>query len=159
VCSVARREARRVNLTACRVQLETCLVCITEAFRASCPVIDFFRRQSRAPGLAPTSTLNHCRADRVYVTTNLEEAAIYAALAPAGGRGGVYAVKAVGALEPDPPGVERAWAFATRTATIVAVVRRAVGPSEAMARMRAASRAVDIAVRLDGAPPPQGSSG
>jgi hypothetical protein len=71
------------------------------------------------------------------VTTDLEEAAIYAALAPGSGCGDVYEVKPLGELEPDPAGVEGARSYATREATVVAVVRRAVGRQEAAARMRA----------------------
>jgi hypothetical protein len=38
-----------------------------------------------------------CRADRVYLTSDPADAAVYAALAPGGGRGDVYEVEPVAA--------------------------------------------------------------
>jgi len=79
----------------------------------------------------------HSRSDRVYVTTDPEEAAVYAALAPWGGRGDVYEVEPGGELEPEAPGEAGAGSYAAPTATVVAVVRRAISPDEAIAWMTA----------------------
>ncbi len=79
----------------------------------------------------------HCRADRVYMTTDADEATIYAALSSGGGLGDVYEVEPVGELTPDPPGGVGAESYSTRAATVVAVVRRGVRPEQAAAQMRA----------------------
>jgi len=79
---------------------------------------------------------DHCRADRVYLTTDAEEAAVYAALATPGGHGDVYEVEPLDELEPDPPAVPVTGSYATRAATIVRVIRRGVPVEEAAARMR-----------------------
>ena len=42
-----------------------------------------------------------CRRDRVYLTTDIEAAKIYAAMSP-DGKGCVYEVRPVGEIEPDP---------------------------------------------------------
>jgi hypothetical protein len=78
----------------------------------------------------------HCRSDRVYLTTDPEEAAIYAALAPWSGRGDVYEVEPSGEVEPKTPDAAPK-SYAAPAATIVAVVRRAVSLEEAMMRMTA----------------------
>jgi len=77
---------------------------------------------------------DHCRPDRVYLTTDVAEAAVYAALAPPGGRGDVYEAEPEGELEPDASG-ELGTAYAAPTATVVAVLRRAVSLEEAAVRM------------------------
>jgi hypothetical protein len=79
----------------------------------------------------------HCRADRVYVTTDAEEAAVYAALTAPGGRGDVYEVKPICELEPDPAAATGTGSYATPAATLVRVIRRGVPVEEAAARMRA----------------------
>ncbi len=56
---------------------------------------------------------DHCRADRVYLTTDAEEAAVYAALATPGGHGDVYEVDPLDVLEPDPPAVPVTGSYAT----------------------------------------------
>jgi hypothetical protein len=68
----------------------------------------------------------------VYVATNPDEATIYAALAPGGGRGHVCEVKPVEELEPDPAGALGTTSYATRAATVVAVVRRGLPFEEAV---------------------------
>ena len=78
----------------------------------------------------------HCRAKRVYMTTDAEEAAVYAALATPRGHGDVYEVEPLDELEPDPPAVPVTGSYATRAATIVRVIRRAVPVEDAAARMR-----------------------
>ncbi len=78
----------------------------------------------------------HCRADRVYLTTDAEEAAVYAALATPGGRGDVYEVEPLDELEPDSPPVPVTGSYAVRSATVVRVIRRGVPVEEAAARMR-----------------------
>jgi hypothetical protein len=78
----------------------------------------------------------HCRADRVYLTTDAEEAAVYTALATPGGHGDVYEVEPLDELEPDSPGVPVSGSYATRAANVVSVVRRGVLVEEAAARMR-----------------------
>jgi hypothetical protein len=78
----------------------------------------------------------HCRADRVFLTTDAEEAAMYAALATPRGHGDVYEVEPLDELEPDPPAVPVTGSYATRAATVVRVVRRGVPVDEAAARMR-----------------------
>ena len=79
----------------------------------------------------------HCRRDRVYLTTDPAEAAVYAALAPLGGQGDVYEVEPRGELEPDAPGGAGAGSYAAAAATVVAVVRREITRDEAVARMTA----------------------
>ena len=112
-------------------------------------------------GLAPGETLlpplitgacscadyasDHSRADRVYVTTDADEAAVYAALAAPGGYGDVYEVEPLGELQPDPPDLAGTGSFATRAARILAIVRRRVPPEDAIARMRAFLRTLDAA--------------
>ena len=77
----------------------------------------------------------HCRADRVYLTTDVEEAAVYAALATPGGGGDVYEVEPLDELEPDSPPVPVTGSYAVRSATVVRVIRRGVRVEEAAARM------------------------
>ena len=79
----------------------------------------------------------HCRSDRVYVTTDFEVAVVYAALAPPAGNGDIYEVEPLAELEPDPPDVTGTDSYATRGAIVVAVVRRGVSLTDALARMRA----------------------
>ncbi len=78
----------------------------------------------------------HCRSDRVYLTTDLEEATVYAALAPRGGCGDVYEVEPMDEPEPDQSCADGTATFTTRAAIVVAVVRRDVDVEEAAARMR-----------------------
>jgi hypothetical protein len=95
------------------------------------------------------------------VTTDVDEAAIYAGLAPGGGCGDVYEVEPLGELEPDPGGAVGVRSYAARGATVVAVVRRAVSREEAVTRMLAVlgRLEVDVAERsfvpapfIDGVP-------
>ncbi|HYT52668.1 MAG TPA: NAD(+)--rifampin ADP-ribosyltransferase [Gaiellaceae bacterium] len=79
----------------------------------------------------------HCRSDRVYLTTDQADAAVYAALAPLGGRGDVYEVEPLGALEPHPPGGLCTSSYAAPAATVVAVVRRGTSLDEAAASIAA----------------------
>jgi hypothetical protein len=79
----------------------------------------------------------HCRTDRVYLTTDAEEAAVYAALTAPGGGGDVYEVEPVGALEPDPAASAGTGSYATPAATVVRVIRRGVPLEEAAADARA----------------------
>jgi Rifampin ADP-ribosyl transferase len=79
----------------------------------------------------------HCRADRVYLTTDAEEAAVYAALATPGGRGDVYEVEPIGELRPDRAAAPMASSYATPAATVARVIRRGVMLEEAAALMRA----------------------
>jgi hypothetical protein len=79
----------------------------------------------------------HCRSDRVFVTSDPEEAAVYAALASRGGRGDVYEVEPCGELEPEAPGKTGAGSYAVPAATVTAVVRRAISRQEAVAQMTA----------------------
>ncbi len=79
----------------------------------------------------------HCRSDRVYLTNDPEEAAVYAALAPRGGRGDVFGVQPCGDLEPEAPGETGAGSYAVPAATVAAVVRRAIRREEAVAQMTA----------------------
>ena len=90
----------------------------------------------------------HCRTDRVYLTTDDEEAAVYAALTAPGGGGDVYEVEPVGALEPDPAASAGTGSYATPAATVVRVIRRGVPLEEAAARMRA------LILTLERAKPP-----
>lgn len=62
---------------------------------------------------------------------------MYAALAAWGRGGDVYEVEPVGELETDPPGEISTGSYAARAATVVAFVRRAIGPEEAVARIGA----------------------
>ncbi len=78
----------------------------------------------------------HCRSDRVYLTTDLEEATVYVALAPRGRCGDVYEVEPTDEPEPDPSCATGTTTFTTRAAIVVAVVRRDVDVEEASARMR-----------------------
>ena len=78
----------------------------------------------------------HCRADRVYLTADANEAAVYAALATPGGRGDVYEVEPLDELEPDSPAMPVTGSYATRAATVVRAIRRGVLVEEAAARMR-----------------------
>jgi len=79
----------------------------------------------------------HCQPDRVYLTTDSEEAAVYAALAPWHGHGDVYEVEPDGVLEPEAISEDGTGSYAAPAATVVAVVRRAIGREEAAARMTA----------------------
>ncbi len=79
----------------------------------------------------------HCQPDRIYLTTDSEEAAVYAALAPWHGHGDVYEVEPDGELEPEAISEDGTGSYAVSAATVVAVVRRAVGREEAAARMTA----------------------
>lgn len=78
----------------------------------------------------------HCRADRVYVTTDAEEAAVYAVLTAHRGRGDVYEVEPIGELEPDPAAAPGTGSYAAPAATVVRVIRRGIPVEEAAARMR-----------------------
>ena len=71
------------------------------------------------------------------MTTDAEEAAVYAALAAPGGRGDVYEVEPVGELEPDSAAAPGTASYATPAATVVRVIRRGVPVEEAAAQMRA----------------------
>lgn len=62
------------------------------------------------------------RADRVYVTTSLEAAHLYAVLHPSG-RGIVYEVEPVGALEDDPDCTEPGLSFAVPSARVLRVIQ------------------------------------
>jgi Rifampin ADP-ribosyl transferase len=73
----------------------------------------------------------HCRTDRVYLTTDAEEAAVYAALTAPGGGGDVYEVEPIGELEPDPAAAPGTGSYATPAATVVSVIRRDVSAEEA----------------------------
>jgi len=79
----------------------------------------------------------HCQPDRVYLTTDSEEAAVYAALAPWHGHGDVYEVEPDGGLEPEAISEDGTGSYAAPAATVVAVVRRAIGREEAATRMTA----------------------
>jgi hypothetical protein len=79
----------------------------------------------------------HCRSDRVYLTTDQADAVVYAALVPLGGRGDVYEVEPLGVLEPDLPGDLCTSSYAAPAATVVAVVRRGVSLDEAAASIAA----------------------
>ena len=79
----------------------------------------------------------HCQPDRVYLTTDSEEAAVYAALASWHGHGDVYEVEPDGGLEPEAISEDGTGSYAAPAATVVAVVRRAIGREEAAARMTA----------------------
>jgi len=91
----------------------------------------------------------HCRNDRVYVTTDAQEAAVYAALATPGGRGDVYEVEPIGELEPHPAAAPGIGSYATPAATVVRVIRRDVSVEEAAARMRAFLRTLERAEPAD----------
>lgn len=65
-----------------------------------------------------------CARDRVYLTSDGDAAAFYAAGV---GEGDVYLVEPDGPLEHDPDATALGYSFACESATIVAVVRRAVG--------------------------------
>jgi hypothetical protein len=91
----------------------------------------------------------HCRADRVYVTTDAEEAAVYAALTAPSGRGDVYEVEPVGELEPDSAAVPGSASYAAAAATVVRVIRRGVPVEEAAARMRAFALTLESAKPAD----------
>jgi len=78
----------------------------------------------------------HCRPDRVYLTADPEEAAIYAALAASWGFGDVYQVEPMDEPKPVAWDARGTSFFTTRAATVVAVVRRGVCPEEAASRMR-----------------------
>jgi hypothetical protein len=85
----------------------------------------------------------HCRPDRVYLTTDREDAAVYAAL---GGGGDVYEVEPLSELEPDRPDLDTTTSsYTTRAATVVTIVRRAVPVAEALARMRMAVAVLETA--------------
>jgi rifampin ADP-ribosylating transferase len=66
------------------------------------------------------------RADRVYLTTELEQARIFAICAPPKGRGDIYECEPIGDLEPDPDysGLGASWAVPM--ARIIRVVERNV---------------------------------
>lgn len=61
------------------------------------------------------------RADRVYLTTDVDAARVYAFLK---GQGDVYEVEPEGPLEPDPDSKKRGLSFQARAARVVAVVGR-----------------------------------
>lgn len=63
------------------------------------------------------------RADRVYVTTSIEAAAMYAALYPRPSGGAVYRVDPIGALEHDPDCDEPGLSFACERAKVIERVR------------------------------------
>ena len=63
------------------------------------------------------------RADRVYITTSLESAAMYAALYPRRSGGSVYRVEPIGLLEDDPDCDEPGLSFACARARIIERVR------------------------------------
>ena len=73
----------------------------------------------------------------MYLTTGQADAVVYAALAPLGGRGDVYEVDPLGALEPDPSGDLCTSSYAVPAATVVAVVRRGVSLDAAATRIAA----------------------
>lgn len=63
-----------------------------------------------------------CRRDRVYVTTDLQAAKIFAAMFP-NGRGCVYEGEPDGALEPDPDCRETGYSFQCPRARILAACK------------------------------------
>ena len=61
--------------------------------------------QTGAPTTADYGAHGVCRRDRVYITTSMHAALIFAAMHPSD-RGVVYEVEPIGALEPDPDYVD-----------------------------------------------------
>lgn len=75
---------------------------------------------TRAKTLANYGAGGVCRTDRVYVTTDLRAALLYAAGVP---KGVIYEVKPVGELEPDPDCLEPGLSFQCESAKVVRVIK------------------------------------
>lgn len=68
-----------------------------------------------------------CRRDRVYLTTDLEAARLFAIMAPPKGNGSVYEVEPIGELEVDPDYLsDEGAAYAAPMARVLRVVDRRV---------------------------------
>lgn len=76
---------------------------MTRYFHGGAPGLRMILPSSKtgAPSNADYGAEGICRRDRVYIVTSFSAAAMYAALHPSG-RGVVYEVEPIGALEPDP---------------------------------------------------------
>jgi Rifampin ADP-ribosyl transferase len=80
-----------------------------------------------APTTADFGAAGVCRPDRVYLTTDLEAARLFAIMAPPKGNGSVYEVEPIGDLEVDPDYLaEDESAYAVPMARILRVVERRV---------------------------------
>lgn len=82
--------------------------------------------RSGVPNTAEYGARDVCRADRVYLTDELDVARMFALLAPPGGHGSVYEVEPIGGLERDPDylGVGESWQVPM--ARVIRVVERRV---------------------------------
>jgi len=67
-----------------------------------------------------------CRRDRVYVTTELDQALMFAIMAPPRGHGSVYEVEALGDLEVDPDYIGPGGSYSVPMARVLRVVERRV---------------------------------
>jgi Rifampin ADP-ribosyl transferase len=80
-----------------------------------------------APTTADFGAAGACRRDRVYVTTDLEAARLFAIMAPPKGNGNVYEVEPLGDLEVDPDYLgDEGRSYAVPMARIIRVVERRV---------------------------------
>jgi hypothetical protein len=86
-----------------------------------------------APTLADYGAAAVCRRDRVYVTTEKEAAAIYAAMHPSG-RGKVYEVEPLGELVADPDCDEAGLSYEVEEARVVRVFTLARADREQIVR-------------------------
>ncbi len=74
-----------------------------------------------AKSLASYGANGICRRDRVYVTTSIEAAMLYAGMHPSG-KGQIYAVQPIGELEEDPDCSEPNLSFSCEKAKILMTV-------------------------------------
>jgi hypothetical protein len=82
--------------------------------------------KSGAPSSADFGADGVCRRDRVYVTDDLDQARMFAILAPPKGHGSVYEVEPLGDLEPDPDFRGETGSWQVSMARVLRVVERRV---------------------------------
>ena len=79
-----------------------------------------------APSSADFGAGAVCRRDRVYITTDLDQARMFAIMAPPKGNGSVYEVEPIGALEADPDYSGSAECFQVPEARVLLIVEKRV---------------------------------
>ena len=82
--------------------------------------------KSGAPSTADFGAGEVCRRDRVYIISELDQARMFALMAPPKGHGDVYEVEPLGELEPDPDYSGPGESYAVPMARVVRVAERNV---------------------------------
>ena len=77
---------------------------------------------TRSPSTASFGAAAVCDRNRVYVTTDMEAALVFACAHPSG-RGKFYEVEPIGEVEPDPDAIAEGYSFQCEKARVVRVIR------------------------------------